>query len=289
MKKSKKILIFSSLGAMLAGLILFTAVMGSIQFNFGRLNAEQFRTHDVYPDAQEAFQNVEIETLNGDVYIHPASGNQHKVTCSISEHVFYDVKTENGTLKIKQHDSRQWYEHLGVIWEPPYGVVVELPKQAYEKLTVKTTSGRVEIDRLEFRSTELSSVSGDLQMVECLAGRLKGETTSGNINLFNTNASSMELRTTSGDLYTTGSDTSGVAAMSSVSGDVYLYYFDSGDLKVSTVSGDIDLTLLSGKVFSAQSRSGDIHIPPSDPSGSLCELATTSGDIGVEVREASGG
>ncbi len=284
MKKSKKIVIFSSLGAVLAGLIIVAAILGSVQFDFGKLSSEHFRTHDAYP-VDEPFEKVEVETINGDIVIRQSSGKYCKVTCSISEHVTYDVKSENGTLKIKQNDSRQWYEHLGVIWEPPYGVVVELPAKTYEKLSIKTTSGKVWVHNRDFRRADISSISGNIQLLGCSAGRVKTATTSGDIQLLNTNTTSLELVTTSGEIWLSDTNSTGTAAISSVSGDVLLYAFDAPNMKVSTISGDVDATLLSGKNFLVQSRSGDVDVPLSDPSGGTCEITTTSGDIGVSVHQ----
>lgn len=282
MKKSKKIVIFSSLGAMLIGVLIGVSALGGIGFNFANLSTEHYRTHDNYP-ISEPFHDIEIETVGGNVLVR--SGSSPKVVCSISEHITYDVKSEGGTLKIKQQDNRPWYGFFNA-WNPEYGVVVELPAETYERLLVKTTSGDVWVKERYFLRTEVATMSGDITLLEGSYGNLKATTTSGQIWCpHNPQLTSLEMGSISGDIILAEVQSSGPAAISTVSGDIGLSCFDASEIRASSVSGNIGAALMSGKIFSAHSTSGYIHVPDSDPSGGTCDITTTSGNIEIDIWE----
>lgn len=284
MKMSKRIVILSALGAMMAGLILGVSVLGSIHFNFYALDNEHYRTNDNYP-ISEAFQNIDIETINGNVLIHSGSDSV-KVTCSISEHVTYDVKSEGGTLTIKQQDSRAWYERLWMSWDALYGVVIDLPDKEYENLKVKTTSGNIDVNERNFHGADISSVSGDIQIMENTIGEMDISTVSGRIDLMNMKMDSLKVQTTSGDMDYADVRVSGETKLSSTSGNINMYVFDADKMDVWSVSGDISGRLLSGKNFRVNTVSGDISVPEADPTKGDCILGTTSGDIHVRVDDS---
>lgn len=47
-------------------------------------------------------------------------------------------------------------------------------------------------------------------------------------------------------------------------------------------------SLLTPKIFNARSGSGTIHVPDSVPTGGMCEITTSSGDVFLEIEAADG-
>lgn len=286
MKKSKKIVIFSALGSVLLGLVIAMAALGSIGFNFYELDSEQYHTYDRYP-VEDPYWNVQVEASNGGVLIKPSSNSLNRVVCNISEHINYDVKSENGTLTIKQNDTRKWYEQIGINIMPQYGVIIEVPAGQYEKLSVKTVSGNIEVQNVNFsfQQMELGSISGNIEVNGGTDMELSATTTSGNISCLDAGFVSVEASSTSGDVYLTRSRSDGAVNLSNVSGDLNFHEFDAPRIKGTTISGDVSGTLLSGKKFVVQSVSGGVHVPESDPVESICEIKTTSGDVELRITQ----
>ena len=58
---------------------------------------------------------------------------------------------------------------------------------------------------------------------------------------------------------------------------------DATEIFVKTDTGDITGSLLSGKIFIAQSDTGDVDVPKSVDSG-RCEINTDTGDIEITIE-----
>ena len=68
-------------------------------------------------------------------------------------------------------------------------------------------------------------------------------------------------------------------------GDVTLDGCDAETLWIKTDTGDVTGTLLSDKIFMAQSDTGKVEVPKST-SGGVCEVSTDTGKILLSVRGA---
>ena len=71
-------------------------------------------------------------------------------------------------------------------------------------------------------------------------------------------------------------------ALESDTGDVTLNGCDAKDLKIRTNTGDVTATLLSSKMFTADSDTGRIILPPDGGEG-RCAVNTDTGNIRIEV------
>ena len=59
---------------------------------------------------------------------------------------------------------------------------------------------------------------------------------------------------------------------------------DADSILIKTSTGNVKGTLLSEKVFSAESDTGRVSIPKSY-SGGECDISTSTGDIKIEIKE----
>ena len=67
-----------------------------------------------------------------------------------------------------------------------------------------------------------------------------------------------------------------------ISGDVELDACDAASLSIRTNTGDVKGSLLTPKVFDADSPSGKIRLPD-ERSGGRCEVRTNTGDIEFRI------
>ena len=130
---------------------------------------------------------------------------------------------------------------------------------------METASGDVELTNVKAQKLRLRSASGDIQLERICAELLAIESRSGDMELQQVLAKEEFLcRSTSGDISLTGCD--------------------APKMGFATVSGDITGSLLHGKRFSSRTVSGDIHLPGGTPEGE-CTISTVSGDANLRVEE----
>ena len=137
-------------------------------------------------------------------------------------------------------------------------------KTSPDKLTIRSTSGDILIDRVE-GDTDISVTthSGDLFLASSECGTLDISLTSGDVDFFDFNVK-------------------GALSISGRSGDVDFSNSDAGSIDISLTNGDVTGTLLSEKIFSCKTTSGDISIPQTS-GGGKCSIRLTSGDVDLKI------
>ncbi|MBO4540501.1 MAG: hypothetical protein J5736_00795, partial [Bacilli bacterium] len=68
-------------------------------------------------------------------------------------------------------------------------------------------------------------------------------------------------------------------------GDVAFEDSDSPDIYIKTSTGDITGTLLTGKRFTVHVSTGKPDVPSDDPTGGICVIDTSTGDVRIRIKE----
>lgn len=153
-----------------------------------------------------------------------------------------------------------------------------------ESLTVGTTSGDMEVANASVDgSFALSSTSGDMKVSNLSCYSMDLSCTSGAVSLRQVFASTLSAESTSGDLELKDVTISGHTNLGTTSGDVDLDNVESATLTASTASGEIEGFTPTPKNFSADTISGDIFLPNSDPGAGAWTFSTTSGDVEIRI------
>lgn len=173
-----------------------------------------------------------------------------------------------------------------------------------ESFSANTTSGKIKVSSLSVQGEFIAgSVSGGMEISDCECSDITVDSTSGSVSLANVSATdSARIETVSGKISmndcSAGSiilfSTSGAVSLENVvasgslraetlSGEIELIACDAESLDLASTSGSIKGTLLSEKVFSAESTSGSIDVPYCTEGGS-CEISTVSGSIRFEIE-----
>lgn len=265
--------------------------MGSIWYGDSSLTL--YLTRDMYDalyiDAGSADVNVvdnlafgyaEITTGSGDIdfrsdiYSTPAKLKSASGDISISyiEKGGFVIETSSGDVDIKKvytceykeitgsaEDLAGLYEHFGL----------------GKEISVKTSSGDINIDGLRTVDLLLKTVSGEIELADVYNYvNLQAETTSGDIEAHNIiSAIGISFKTTSGDISFEGIDS-------------YM------QMNLESTSGDIDGYINSKRYFSVQTSGGNVDIPEYQGEGeangrpvSHCSVKTTSGDISIRTPQ----
>ena len=322
MRQAKKKALRFAIVCVVAGLLIGFVALAALDFNFFEMGTMESVTNAYV--VHEGFTNIRVWGAECDVRLIPSEDATCTVLCNETDRITHTVTVENGTLTIQRADNRRWFEHIGFMWHywGPIEVIISLPEQAYEDLSIRTVSGAVEIpDSFSFSRAEVDGVSGDISFSAEVEGALLLKAVSGDIRVRGTSPEALTVESTSGKILAdsvavstafccktvsgrqeisnltcrsaTVYSTSGsviasdlMAAesirMETVSGSIRLTECDADTLWLKTVSGSVTGTLRTEKKFVANTTSGAIRVPDT-VGGGVCEVKTVSGSIRLDV------
>lgn len=150
------------------------------------------------------------------------------------------------------------------------------------EFAASSTSGDINLLKVEAKTVDISSVSGDVE-VEAITGDTSISTTSGDIDV-SACIGNCEADTVSGDIDI--NSVTGKVDFSTTSGDVWARELSGGG-RTSTVSGDVELYFTKlYENLSVSTTSGIINIYIPQDSAVDFEASTTSGDINTFFDDA---
>ena len=301
-KASKKLLIFG-VSALTAGIIIAGIAFGIIISAANSSGGsgtwfDSFGTvsyvSNTYTTA-ESFENIDIRCGQSDIrFVLSDELTTSRVECSETENVTHKVEVRDNTLFITLEDNSTWLDYVGVNLGT-VSAVVYLPQSTFQTLSVKASSGDIDIpDTFTFAGAKLCSSSGDITClaqiglnstdgialtVETSSGKviietkttmetLSVSTSSGDISINNTAADTVSICTASGRIETFNlsagrydesiSFVGGKCSISASSGDIKLSSCEFGECSISTASGRVRLDGVDANTYDISTASGDV-------------------------------
>ncbi|MBQ9805887.1 MAG: DUF4097 family beta strand repeat protein [Clostridia bacterium] len=320
MSKATKVWFAIATALILIGLILFGGIMGSNKWDFTKLSTVEYETNQ--HEITKEFKAISVNTDTADITFVPSESKSCLVVCYEQASVKHSVEVKDGTLSIKAVDTRKWYEHIGINFDTP-AITVYVPRGEYGAISIQSSTGDVEIPKeLQFESIEITESTGDITNYASASDFIKLTTTTGDIRVENISAASLSLSVSTGRITASGiscegdvtvnvstgksvltdvtckslisNGSTGDITLTSViaterfsikrsTGDVKLEGCDAGELSITTDTGDVEGSLLSEKVFIANTDTGDKAVPDTI-SGGKCEVTTDTGDIRLTIK-----
>jgi len=320
MKKRTGIWLFAAALLIIAGLIMFTAVMSVYNWDFTKLSTEKYETH-IY-EISEEFSRISVNTDTTDIAFVLSEDGKCRVECYEEETAKHFAAVEGNSLVIRMLDEKIFKIKIGLFFDLPK-ITVYLPKAEYAELSVKETTGDIIIPQgFEFDDIDISLSTGDVDLSASASEAIKIETSTGSIRITGISAGSLALSSSTGGITVsdvscrgdigTGSST-GKMNLSDIScknlisvadtgdivlknviasekffikrstGDVNFDGADAAEILIETDTGDITGTLLSKKIFIVETDTGNIDVPKSI-SGGKCEITSNTGDIRINIQ-----
>ncbi len=304
----------------LAGCIAFGILMSMLQWDFSKLSTGKYETNQY--EITEDFRNISVLTDTADVALAFSQDSKATVLCREQENEKHTVRVENGTLFIEVENTRSWHDYVGFNFGTPK-ITVTVPQSALGSLSMQTDTGDLTVpEELSFEVIDISTDTGDVKNYASAAGEIKVKAGTGDILVENMSSGKMELSVSTGKVTLRGVSckgdlnigvSTGKTALINTScanltsqgstGDILLentlvagainikrstgdVSFDRADafiIAVHTGTGNISGTLLSGKVFTAHTDTGEVRVPQS-VAGGACQLTTGTGDIQITVE-----
>lgn len=319
MKKSNLIILIIALCMFVSGIFVCVGALSMKGMDFDTMFKDNSTVRTVTYD--EAFLSVDAQVKAGNLEIFPTSEDELKIECTEPENTHYDIKFEGNTLVIRRIDNKDWHQYFmnfsregikiylperayedikldvssgkiivndGLSWrnliaESRSGSVRAYGVTAQEKMSLKATSGQVSSNTVKAENMEVSCTSGRVTLGNVvLTGKLDVENTSGSIEVIDVNCLSLSVNNTSGGITCSGVIAQDAITAKTSSGSIELLQSDADNLNVKTTSGSIRGTLLSDKIFIAESTSGSVRVPQTTQGG-ICKVKTTSGSIDIKI------
>lgn len=290
---------------LVTGAVLVAVAGASVNWDFANLSNTEYESKTV--EVGESFKNISINVETTDILFEPSDGKECKVVYYDSEKAEYSVKVSEDTLVIKTSDDSKWYERIALFASSGPKMTVYLPEKEYKSLTVSSNTADADIpgsftfetvqligDTSDFKcsarvteSLTVKTSTGDIDIASPEAGRTEIAATTGDIKINGVKAKSdMSINTSTGDIKLTDTVISNSLSIESTTGDVRFDGSDAGTITVKTTTGDVEGTLLSDKVFVTSTSTGDVKVPSSDMGGK-CEITTTTGDINIKIAKSA--
>ena len=321
MNNNTKKLIILVIGLLFISAILSSLCgIGSLGLNFFRKGSSGSANTWTLKDN---FSDIEIKSKTGSIKIYRSSDRSSKVVWSGSKNTKLSVGTKFGTLSIREKYKLPWFLRP-VSLNDSSEIQIWLPRESYDNLSVNTDTGSVvipagfsfdkaEIDTdtgpVDFRAgirkdlkidsdtgritvngirpanMRLNSDTGELTVTNVKASKdIRLETDTGRITVTDVSCQKMDVNSDTGSLSLANVIAADNMDLESDTGSIKLDRCDAGSIKIETDTGSIQGTLLSDKVFSARSGTGNVSVPGSTSGGS-CTIKSDTGSINIEIAK----
>ena len=320
MKKSTWISLIVAALLVVFGAGLFCGAMSAVDWDFTALSGYEYVTNTT--EIVKPFVGIEIETDTADIRFAVSEDGSKYVECGDILPIEYRVEVDNGILKIEAVDTRAWYEHISIGITPASYITVYLPAGEYGSLSIKESTGDIEIpEDFTFFEMDLTLSTGDVYVASNVRNAVRIETDTGDVTLQNASVGPLELQVSTGEVavsdvvcagdacvavdsgktfltnltcrnLTTTGDTGDILLQKVVASDAFDIQRDTGDvsfegcdaasIKVVTDTGDVTGTLLSEMVFIYRTNTGDVDVPKTT-TGGTCDITTDTGDIIITI------
>ena len=323
MKKATVFWLIAAAALVLTGSLLFAGVMATLNWDFHRLSTATYETNtyklresfdSILLDTDTAdiafFLSDDgictVECYEEDTAMHSVTVTEGTLTVQVSE----------------ERTAQDVLGSVGIHLDTPK-IRIFLPEAEYASLLIRGRTGDIEIPKdLTFREGELSLSTGDVVCRASVSGMLKIQTSTGSIRVENISAGALDLSASTGGVtasgVTCGGDvtvgvTTGKASLTDIAcknlistgntgdisltnviaaehfrierstGDVRFEDCDAAGLFIETSTGDVRGTLLSDKIFTAETDTGSVEVPLS-AAGGQCRIICSTGDIIISVK-----
>lgn len=303
MTENKKIWILAAVSLLIAGGLIALGALIAMDFDFTRFTTQEYETNTY--EISEPFERISVDTATAKIEFLPSEDEICRIECVEWKKEKHTAAVRNGTLVIETVNTRKWYDYIGFDLGSKK-LTVYLPKKTYVSLSVDTDTGDVEIpEDFSFESVEIKGSTSDIDCRASASELMEISTDTGDIELKYSRAGEVKLTADTGSINVSAvkdsaacgsfyaeSDTGGIIienviakgsfSVESDTGDVKFKGCDAGSMMMKTNTGDITGTLLSEKIFFAESTLGDVDVPKT-LSGGKCEITSDTGDIKITL------
>ena len=270
MSKVRLIILIVAVGLVLVGGAIFGIIVAKNGFSDANNKMIEV-THDLNEDFDKI--NIDVDTSKVEIVI----SEEKKVVCRETEDLKHTMEVSNGTLTIKQEDTRKWYARIGWFGAWKSSVTIYMPAKNFEQLSLQGATGDVTIKgAYNFNNVYIKISTGNVNLSTNM-GEAVITVSTGKINLTDFNANKLGLSASTGDIYLKNVKVN----------DTLVIKTDTGDhtLENVNVTNEIIEMADTGKLRLSNVTTKDIHLETSTGKKILTSVVVT----GKMVVKASTG
>ena len=152
-----------------------------------------------------------------------------------------------------------------------------------ESIKIRTSTGSICVKSISASALDLSVSTGKVTVFDVICeADVKINVSTGKANIINTRCKSVISSGSTGDIYLSNVIAKEKFFIERDTGAVKLDGCDADEIFLETDTGDITGSLLTDKVFIAQSDTGSVNVPKT-VNGGRCEITTDTGDIEITI------
>lgn len=288
MRKATKITLIIAGVLTIVGIALSVSGIAMTGFQW-----EQLSTSPPYQDTESTYnattiKHISIQNTNQRIIWKRSTDNKIHLTCPENKYEFYQVsQPDSETLKIEFISQKAWYHYLFNLNFDYPRLVIEVPEQFQGSAEITSTSGDILLSDSTISSDLSISTKSGYVLVDNtqISSSLRIQSSSGDTCINQTKLSgNLSMESTSGNVWVKKTDIGVGATITSTSGDIILESVSADQYHLQATSGNILATLNGSSLdytISANSKSGNISIPPSGEEKNPIQVSTSSGDIAI--------
>ena len=316
MKKRTKAAVIIAISLIITGVIVFTATMFSLDFDFSKLDNSVYVTNTY--EYTDGVKNIKADLDSTDIKVLPSEDDTLKVVCNEKEDAPHRVSVEGDTLII-ENTEKEWYEYLSVVNIDRSEITLYIPEKfataviiysndytgtAYTSvynIDLETDTGDITVEDFNYlKSVTAETDTGDIYLYNSNISIIKAQADTGNINIRKVTSSvSLETETdtghttiekcnltditaeaSTGDITFREVNTLKIITAETSTGDITFEKSDAENIYAKASTGDITGSVLSIKTFKADSSIGKVTVPNTTGTG-IFEAKTSTGDINL--------
>lgn len=260
MKNTTKKWLIIAVSLIIFGIAVFAIIMSACNWDFTKLNTTKYETNTY--NINQKFSNVTLNTNTADITFLLSDDENCKIECFEEQNSKHVITIQDDTLVIDNVSQKAWYDHVGINFGSPK-ITIYLPKAEYGELIITHSTGDITLENITAENIDISLSTGDLILENVQCKNFTSSASTGDIK-FKKVISEEKITLTRS------------------TGDIFFEESDAAGLDITTDTGDVTGSLLSEKIFSASTSTGDIAVPDTN-SGGECKITTSTGDIQIKI------
>lgn len=276
---------FLYIGLLLIGVGIIVGFAGFALMGFRFKGLTQKIDIREYTD-ESNIEKIVVNTDISDVSVGITDAEKIIITYGESKSIKINISVENGTLKIKEKGSANWFDMLSFIHfgNNEFKVKILIPEKALGEISISSDTGDISLEDINVKGNiKLDTDTGDIFIKTKEADSVSYDdinikTDTGDVTLTDVKAANLNVKVDTGNIKLNNTLVDDILKINTSTGDVKVEKSDAEEIEIKTSTGNIKASFLTEKVFVTSSSTGDIRVPESYQGGK-CKLTTSTGDI----------
>lgn len=263
---------------------------GSMSWSYlpstNRFFTEKNAKHKIIKKDLDAFTSIDLSSDSYDIVI--TQGDSYSLSYPEYKNIHTSYSVENDTLKLNSKSEHTVNFSLSGTSYSDYALVLTVPsKQALHEITLKSSSGDIELSHLTFDQVDLTANYGDITLSHLSGNALDLAADAGDVDISDTELESGNFTLNYGD-FDIKSTTISEFNLVNDSGDFSAKKFTSDTTNLNLHYGDADTEASTFRNLTATLDSGDcdLELTGSKSDYSL-DLTSDTDDIEVEDEDTT--